>query len=76
MTADDPRRAASDYPRRLLIDPAGRAWDVFEAPLPYDRRGGKSLVFAANDIMRRVRTYPANWFELPDPALLELSNNK
>ena len=34
-----------------------------------------SLVFVASDIMRRVRKYPPDWFELSDSDLLDLSNS-
>jgi hypothetical protein len=39
----------------------------------YDRRGGTSLIFESTDIVRRVRNFPADWTELSDPALYELS---
>jgi hypothetical protein len=43
-------------------------------PAPaFDRRGGTHLVFDAETLMRRVRDFPANWQELSDAELLELS---
>ena len=32
-----------------------------------------SLIFASDSAVRRVRHYPANWFDLPDDELLVLS---
>ena len=46
---------------------------MYEALLIYDRRGGSSLVFDAVDLVRRVRSFPPDWFELPDSELMELS---
>lgn len=60
---------------RVLFDPATSAqWVVVEIrDAPYDRRGGRSLVFSTDGVMRRVRNYPANWFTLSDEELLALS---
>ena len=47
---------------------------VQEVPAPsFDRSGGKHLVFDCETIMRRIRDFPANWFELSDHELLTLS---
>jgi hypothetical protein len=47
---------------------------VRELPsLPYDRRSQLTLVFVSDDVMRRVRHYPPNWFELADEELLKVS---
>lgn len=40
--------------------------------MPYDRRG-PTLVFESENIVRRVRSYPSNWRELPDMELFALS---
>ncbi len=59
---------------RVIRDDQYRAWIVREvASTGYDRRGGSSLVFVNEDVIRRVRTYPANWSELPDAALYAIS---
>ena len=48
-------------------------WLVYEhAPL-LDRRRGLTLVFESDEVMRRVRSFPANWRELSDQQLYALS---
>jgi hypothetical protein len=60
--------------RDLIAD--GLRWQVREMPAPpFDRRGGTHLVFDAEVIMRRVRLFPANWYELSDAALYALSEH-
>lgn len=59
--------------RREIIDDENRTWLVSEVPNAYDRRGGTSLVFQRDEIIRRTRIFPPNWFELPDDRLYELS---
>ena len=59
---------------RTLLDPEGSHWRVFEqAFAEYDRRSGLSLIFASDAAVRRVRDFPADWFDLPDDELLTLS---
>lgn len=59
---------------RTLHDSEGAQWRVFEqAFADYDRRSGLSLIFSSDAAVRRVRDYPANWFDLPDDELLTLS---
>lgn len=49
-------------------------WRVYEVESgPYDRRSGPSLIFESDGVLRRVRDYPANWRELPDAELMEVS---
>jgi len=50
----------------------GDDWLVYELLMPYDRRG-PTLVFESENIVRRVRSYPSNWRELPDMELFALS---
>lgn len=58
--------------RLLHVD--GRDWQVREEPVPYaDRRAGMSLIFESAIAVRRVRRYPANWFDLADDELFRLS---
>jgi hypothetical protein len=58
--------------RVLHLD--GRSWTVREAPLPFvDRRTGMSLIFESTSLIRRVRNYPPDWFDLPDAALFAIS---
>jgi hypothetical protein len=67
-------KAGTAEPRRVITDLEGRRWTVFESAATYDRRI-TALVFDSTDIMRRVRNYPAGWFDLSDEALLELSTH-
>ena len=58
--------------RRISAD--GLRWVVREVPAPaFDRRGGTHLFFDGESVMRRVRLFPANWFDLSDEELYELS---
>ena len=58
--------------RRISAD--GLRWVVREVPAPaFDRRGGTHLFFDGESIMRRVRQFPDNWFEMTDAELYELS---
>lgn len=57
--------------RRLVID--GVEWVVYElSDMPYDRRSSISLVFECAERIRRVRDFPREWRELPDPAVAEI----
>jgi hypothetical protein len=80
MTGDDEMnhlRAAASERSRLVSGDDGRQWVVREvAGGSYDRRGTTTLVFTTDDAMRRVRQYPANWFDLPNDALYALSNGR
>jgi hypothetical protein len=60
---------------RVLVDPATNIqWVVVEIrDRLYDRRDSRSLVFLTDGVMRRVRNYPPDWFELADADLLGLS---
>jgi hypothetical protein len=59
---------------RQFEDSRGRAWRVFEFSRP--RRNGavrEVLMFDCATAFRCVRTYPANWRDLPAEALETLS---
>jgi sugar/nucleoside kinase (ribokinase family) len=61
-------------PIRRFIAADGREWRVRESPLPkFDRRSGRCLIFETVDAARRIRDYPANWYELTEDELEELS---
>jgi hypothetical protein len=61
-------------PTRVIYGSDGELWVVRELAAPaFDRRDTPSLVFSTDDVMRRVRNYPSNWFELSDEALFEVS---
>jgi len=81
IMSDSSPRADIDSPpgeirSRLYLDDEGQAWSVSEQPFSaYDRRSGWSLIFTSELAVRRVRSYPPNWYELTDEALAELSWN-
>jgi hypothetical protein len=55
----------------------GAQWLVREAEYPVeDRRSGRSLIFETDEIIRRVRHYPVDWFALADDELYRLSLGK
>ncbi|HXT15020.1 MAG TPA: hypothetical protein VN706_05285 [Gemmatimonadaceae bacterium] len=59
---------------RSVGGPDGQRWFVREiVDTSYDRRASGSLVFYHDKAMRRVRSYPANWRELPEADLYEVS---
>ena len=58
----------------LVISIDNEEWRIYELlPVSYDRRACNTLVFESEGVMRRVRTFPDNWRELPAKALLALS---
>ena len=63
---EDVARARKEA-RILFVE--GERWIVYEVVSAYDRRGA-SLVFESENVVRRVRDYPANWRELPNAELL------
>ena len=65
-------RVKSPRVRELIAD--GLRWQVREMPAPpFDRRGGMHLMFDGEVVMRRVRLFPADWYELSDEELYALS---
>ena len=61
-------------PSRSIVDEDGAHWKVYEQAFgEYDRRSSTSLIFNSDFAVRRVRNYPANWLELSERELLELS---
>lgn len=65
----------SNTPRtRSFVDADGGHWNVYEKTFAeYDRRSGMSLIFSSDAAVRRVRDYPADWFDLDDAQLAALS---
>ena len=58
----------------LVIIVDHEEWRVYELPAPfYDRRGGNTLVFESDTVVRRVRNFPDTWRALSAPDLLRLS---
>ena len=64
---------ASEPRSRTYVDDDGMSWQVSEQSSEYDRRHGRSLIFASDLAVRRVRNYPADWFSLSELALIALS---
>lgn len=65
-------RAARRAAREIFID--GMPWLVYELPpAPFDRRSTPSLVFEAENTVRRVRAYPVDWRDLSEHDLFALS---
>jgi hypothetical protein len=58
---------------RQFTDSEGRFWEVHEERAgSFDRRG-PSLIFETDNIIRRVRNYPSDWFQWDEAHLEELS---
>ena len=51
----------------------GEDWLVYEMPAGFDPRTTPSLIFEGPFMVRRVRSFPENWRDLPDDELLRLS---
>lgn len=63
-----------DDRRRYFNDAEGYAWEVREVKNhDYDRRGGYCLIFESVNVVRRVRNYPPDWFELSVADLRDLN---
>jgi len=61
---------------RVLVH-AGVRWRVFESRSgTYDRRGGPNLFFECEQVVRRVRDFPPDWFALPDDELMAISQRR
>ena len=63
------------WPIRVVRAPDAE-WRVYEQASVYDRRGHPDLVFESDDVIRRVREFPANWRDLSDAELLAISWNR
>ncbi|MFL5612452.1 MAG: hypothetical protein ACJ796_02190 [Gemmatimonadaceae bacterium] len=57
--------------RQIVVEDV--VWLVYELALPFDRRSTPSLIFENEQVMRRIRNYPANWRTLSDEDLFALS---
>ena len=60
---------------RLLITSDGMRWLVYELDLRA-YRDGASLVFESENVVRRLRTFPAAWRELSDAKLADLCRDR
>ena len=57
-----------------VIEAEDLLWKVRGEPWPTaDRRGGACLIFDADSVVRRVRCFPPDWYDLPDTDLNALS---
>jgi hypothetical protein len=65
-------REAQRNGRTMAVE--GIPWLIYELPpMSFDRRNSPSLVFESDQVVRRVRDYPANWRSLSDEELFALS---
>lgn len=62
-----------ELPRYRVCRRGLEEWRVYEYTGAPQSCGGASLVFENDNVMRRVREFPAHWRELPDEELLQLS---
>lgn len=75
MVQDDNSARSATYDRReRLLVVSGVHWRV-RLVSSFDRRG-PDLLFESDSVIRRVRSYPENWYELSDDELLHLSWNR
>jgi hypothetical protein len=57
-----------------VLDGGGHRWTVTEADFPTSTDPvGRCLMFSCDAVIRRVRTYPADWHERTDSALYDVS---
>lgn len=56
------------------LESDGYTWTVYEQQLPYGQ-AWRTLVFMSDRVVRRVKQYPPNWFDLPDSELAQVSTN-
>jgi mevalonate pyrophosphate decarboxylase len=71
--SDDTRLGSESRSRSIMGD--GVEWHVREARYVIDRRSGTSLIFENESTIRRVRSFPADWYSLPDAELFLVSLN-
>ena len=67
--------AGAEQRARTIQDDTGRIFTVSEKQLATDGRD-PSLLFVSDYSIRRVREYPANWFQLSDAELFAVSLNR
>ncbi len=63
----------AEKPKRV-VEGDGHRWTVTEAeyPTPSDPVG-RCLIFNADYLVRRIRKYPADWYDWSDEELYRLS---
>ena len=63
-------RSTHDPQRPARVFRAGEfTWTLTERPPPAGGGRGKSLVFSREHVVRRVWSYPENWYTLSDEEL-------
>ena len=71
---DTEPQSSPNHRLKTVRDLEGGVWVVHEAPPPaYDRRRAKVLVFQRAGVIRTVRGFPENWFDLTDAELMRMS---
>lgn len=70
---DELLRSRTPSERHRVVAVGLTVWHVYEHIPQYDRRSRPSLVFVSDVAMRRVRDFPAQWWELGDDALMAVS---
>jgi hypothetical protein len=74
--ASDGASASTDPGRTRVIEEGGHRWTVAEAEFPTSANPlGRCLLFTSDAVIRRVRTYPADWYERTDAALYQVSQS-
>ena len=66
----------SDVQRSRVIVVDGGRWTVAEHPGCFGGVHEPSLLFSSEGFMRRVKNYPAHWYELSPRELLQISWNR
>jgi len=62
---------------RVVAAVDGRQWVVKEVPPSQPDAGGRSsLVFASDNVIRRVRDFPPDWFDWSDEDLYAVSQRR
>lgn len=72
---DDPALVDSSDPRTRTFVAEDALWTVRLRPPAYDRRG-PDLVFESEHVIRRVRDFPHDWYDLSDVDLFALSRRR
>jgi hypothetical protein len=68
-------REAQQSGRLVVVQ--GVRWLVYDLPpLTFDRRKTPSLVFESDNLIRRLRNFPAKWRGLSDKDLFALSRTR
>ncbi len=65
-----------DVPERRIVDATGRKWCLYEvehgAPSGGDSSESRSLIAEDEGVIRRLRTFPDDWYRMTDAQLVQL----